>query len=287
MMRRVCLLAGLGLGLGLVCAGHSCTALMQAAAVHALPTWSSAALAQGGRLQENVDLRIVADADCQLLLGVEVTEAAVAAGRVSVRTGPNGGEIGSAPGSGQPLWPIALDPAATALLSPSIEWSAEGRAVPAGTQSVSVRWLLYDASTLLSEPISTLDTRLLAEVPALLGVTLSVAGARQALAGASVMLDFGELTEGAQRALEIGIEGNAPARLSVFAEFGALRHSARAGYRIPYAVRLDGHPFDPGSASVAVDAGSARLQLSVEIGEVERRAAGTYEDVLTIVVAPE
>lgn len=285
-MRRIGF-ALVALAAGLAQGALACTAQLQAANVHALPTWSSAALAQGGRLQENVDLRIVAGPDCQLLLGVEIIGPEPDPGRVSVRTGPNGAEIGRAPGSGQPLLPVLLDPAAMALLIPSIEWSAEGRAVAAGIQTAHLRWLLYDAATLLSEPIATLDTRLLAEVPAMLGVTLSVAGARQALAAASVMLDFGELTEGAQRALEIEIEGNAPARISVSAEWGELRHATRSGYRIPYALRLDGRPLDAGSAPLAVGAGVARLQLSVEIGEVERRAAGTYEDVLTIVVAPE
>lgn len=267
----------------------ACEARLLSAPLRSLPGWQSAELARGGSLQERVDLRVEGAPDCALLLAVEIADVAAGAGRVSVRGAPNGAVIGSVPGSSLPLLPVLLDAAGGAAPEPLLEWSAEGRALPAGAHAVALRWLLYDANRLLAEPLATLDTRWVAEVPAVLEVNLEGPGIRQALAGTTALLDFGELVSGAQRSLVIAIDGNAPARLQLYPQWGELRLEDRPQYRIPYLLRLDGVALASSAAgtTVVIGPGLSRRELQVEIGAVERRAAGVYHDVLTLVVAPE
>jgi hypothetical protein len=97
------------------------------------------------------------------------------------------------------------------------------------------------------------------------------------------------VASGDERSAEIEIRGNARAQLALSRRWGELRLPARPEYSIPYRLLVDGQPSagDGSPQPLALSGEVARARLSVVIGDVERRAAGVYEDAITIVVAPE
>jgi hypothetical protein len=155
--------------------------------------------------------------------------------------------------------------------------------------ALQIRWRLYAANALLPQALTELQTRVQADVPAVLDVALIANGARQPLGGASATLDFGEISSGDLREVDIEIRGNARAQLAVSRRWGQLRLRNRPDYTIPYTLLLDGQPLSSVAAPQTLDIRGelSRARLGVRIGELERRAAGVYEDTLTVVVAPE
>ena len=284
----------MNLRLWIVCAGcwlpgvalAECAARVQAGSVLISP-WLAEELAHGGRLQQSLDVRVSGLQGCApLLLGVSIDEVPDGT-RARVRSAPNGAEVGEAPGGGQPLLSV-IGAGGEALLNPVLEWSAEGQALAAGRQTVQLRWQLYAADALLPQSLATLESAISAEVPAVLEVELIAAGSRLPLAGASALLDFGEISTGSTRQIDLDIRANAPVQLALSRQFGELRLRGRPDYVIPYRLLLDGQPVDgSGTPQALAGSGTLRARLDVEIGELERRAAGVYEDTLTVVVAPE
>lgn len=267
-----------------------CGAVLQVPATRAISPWLAVELAHGGLLQESVDVRISGAAGCPpLALGAEIELPPGVRMRASLRGAPNGAEIGSTPGSGQPLLALAIDPSGASVIDPVIEWSAEGAPLPAGRHALQIRWRLYAANALLPQALTELQTRVQADVPAVLDVALIANGARQPLGGASATLDFGEISSGDLREVDIEIRGNARAQLAVSRRWGQLRLRNRPDYTIPYTLLLDGQPLSSVAAPQTLDIRGelSRARLGVRIGELERRAAGVYEDTLTVVVAPE
>lgn len=266
-----------------------CAARLQVPGVKQITPWLAVELAQGGQLQESIDVRVSDVGGCPpLALGVEILTPD-SRSRISVRAAPNGAEIGSAPGAWQPLLALAADATGEVVVVPVVDWSAQGQALPAGRQEVRLRWRLYPVDDLLPQALVEVETLLVADVPAILEVELIAAGSRLPLAGASTMLDFGEVSSGAERSVDIEIRGNARAQLSISRQWGELRLRARSDYTIPYTLLLDGRMLaDDGSVwSLDGNVDLTRTRLGVLLGDVERRAAGVYEDTLTVVVAPE
>lgn len=279
--------------LAMLCAGSAqaeCVARLQVPSLQLISPWLALELAHGGQLQERIDVRVSDAQGCgPLAIGVDIDVPATGSARASMRAAPNGAEIGSMPGAAQPLLALTVGVDGAVAIDPVIEWSAQGQALPAGREELRVRWRLYPAEALLPQALVELETLVVAEVPAVLDVELIAAGARLPLAGASAMLDFGEVSSAAERGVDIEVRGNAQVQLSVSRQWGELRLRDRPDYTIPYTLLLDGRPLTDAGLPQALDASSglSRAHLSVRLGEVERRAAGVYEDTLTVVVAPE
>lgn len=265
-----------------------CSATLQVPVSHRIPAWLAVDLAEGRMLQESIDLRVDGIDGCPTLaLGVDV-EASDPRSRVEILSAPNGAQVGTSPGAGQPL--LRLASGRTELrLAPVVAWSAQGQALRAGEHGLRLRWRLFPADDLLPQPLVEVETRLTAKVPAVLEVELAAAGAQLPLAGAQALLDFGEVSSGAARSAEIRVRGNARAQLGISRRWGELRLRDRAGYAIPYTLLLDGQIVSGEEWRWLLDGDSdaGRADLEVRLGDVERRAAGVYEDILTLVVAPE
>ena len=272
-------------------AAHAdCAARLQVPGMKRVTPWLAVELAQGGQLQDTLDVRVSDAQGCPALaLGVDVSAPPDNPSRASVRVTPNGAEIGSAPGASQPLLALAVDADGNLAIDPVLEWSAQGQALAAGRQEMRIRWRLYPADELLPQPLVELETLLVAEVPAILEVELIAAGARLPLAGANAMLDFGEVASASERSVDIEVRGNARAQLSITRQWGELRLRGRPDYTIPYSLLLDGRPAPADGMPQPLEASGdySRTRLSVRLGDVERRAAGVYEDILTLVVAAE
>lgn len=266
-------------------ASAECSARIQAGQVLISP-WLAEELAHGGRLQQTLDVRVSGlDGCAPLLLGVTV---AAQTGRARVLTAPNGADIGTEPGGGPALLPVPAEPGGDSVLSPVLEWSSEGQSLPAGRQTLRLRWQLYTAEALLPQSLATLESEIGADVPAVLDVELTAAGSRLPLAGASALLDFGEISSGSARQIDIDIRANTPVQLALSSQYGELRLRGRPDYQIPYRLLIDGRPADSSGTPQPLSGGDyTRTRLDVVIDEVERRAAGLYEDTLTIIVAPE
>lgn len=267
-----------------------CAARLQVPGMKLITPWLALELAHGGQLQEGIDVRVSDAQGCPALaLGVDVLTPPDNRSRASLRAAPNGAEIGNAPGASQPLLFLTVDADGNAATDPVLEWSAQGQALAAGRQELRIRWRLYPADALLPEPLVELESLVVAEVPAILEVELIAAGGRLPLAGANAMLDFGELSSAAERGVDIEVRGNARAQLSITRQWGELRLRGRPDYSIPYSLLLDGRPAPSDGLPQPLEPSGdyARTRLSVRLGDVERRAAGVYEDVLTVVVAAE
>jgi hypothetical protein len=267
----------------------ACAARLLVQNARLISPWLAVELARGGQLQESIDIRVTDTQDCPaLVLGAEVLVPPDSRARASARAAPNGAQLGSEPGAGQPLLALPDATAGDISIDPVIEWSAQGQALAAGRQELSVRWRLYDADELLPQPLIEVESVLIADVPAVLEVELIAAGNRQPLAGGTAMLDFGEVSSAAARDVDIEVRGNASVQLSVSRNWGELRLRGRVDYTIPYTLLLDGRALADGEPqSLRASGDLSRARLSVQLGEVERRAAGVYEDTLTVIVAPE
>lgn len=267
-----------------------CAARLLVPGVTPITAWLAVAMADGGQLQESIAVRVSDMTDCPpLALGVELIVPVDGRSRASVRTAPNGAEIGSVPGGWQPLLALIDAGNGEAAVSPVVEWTSQGHALPAGRQELRLRWRLYAADALLPQALVEVETLVIAEVPAVLDVELVAAGTRLPLAGSSAMLDFGEVSSGAERSVDIEIRGNARAQVGISRRWGELRLRDRPDYTIPYTLLLDGRVLPEDGSTWLLDSSGdvARARISVLLGDVERRAAGTYEDTLTVVVAPE
>ena len=266
-----------------------CTARLQVPTRKQITPWLALELARGGQLQETIDVRISEAQGCPALaLGVEVV-ALDSPSQLRVRSAPNGAEIGSDPGASQPLLRLPVHGSGELSVNPVLEWSSQGQALTAGRQELRLRWRLYDVASLLPQSLVELETLVVAEVPAVLTVELVAAGNRVPLAGAIAMLDFGELSTGAERSVEIAVRGNARAQISIARKWGELRLRDRSQFTIPYFLLLDGRlaPADALPWPIDASEGFSSALMSVRLGAVERRAAGVYEDILTLTVAAE
>lgn len=267
----------------------ACAARLLIPSTQLISPWLSAELARGGQLHETINLRVVNPQGCPALaLGAEVLGSAITGTRAAARTAPNGGQIGSQPGTGQPLLALPADTAGEIAIDPVIQWSAQGQPMAAGRQELRIRWRLFAAMELLPQSLDEVETLLVADVPAVLEVELIAAGNRQPLAAGVAMLDFGEAASGATQDVVVEVRSNTSVQLSVSRNWGELRLVGRGGYVIPYSLQLDGSPLADGVPQrLNANGELSQARLSVLLGDVERRAAGVYEDTLTVIVAPE
>ncbi len=267
----------------------TCQPRLQVAADQPVASWFGAELAAGGRLQETLSARISGMTGCPpLSLGVEAAPLDHPDSTAVIRTGPNGAEVGFVPGGGLALLPVVADAQGNATLQPTLQWSAQGVPFEAGPARLRLRWRLFDSASLIASPLAQADTNLTVQVPAILSVDIVAAGLRAPLAGTQTHFDLGELRTGSVHGLAVEVRGNAAAQLSIEQRWGELRIPDRSGWTIPYALSVDGRRIN-GASNLLLDRRGAlsRAELQIQIGEVERRAAGRYEDTLTLTVAAE
>jgi hypothetical protein len=265
-----------------------CDPQLQVPALVRLSPWVAEPLARGGVLAEPFDVVAIRTDDCgDLVLGVEID--GEASGSLLLTTAPNGAPIGREPGAGLALLPLVRDRSGTARAQATLRWSAQGEALQAGAVTRRLRLRVFAADVLLAEPLHEAEVTVIADVPALLDVSVLTPVGRIPLAGARTMLDLGEISAGARHGLDIEVRGNTQAQLVVSPEHGELRLVGRAEHRIPYTLLLDGRPVSRAGLSETLQLSDVarRVRLELQVGDVERRAAGEYVDVLVISIAPE
>lgn len=247
-------------------------------------SWEAAALARGQAAAVPLQLRVRSRGCVGLALGAGV-EGSLRAG---VRSAPAGQWLGLQPGDPAPLLDLGMD-SEQVDLQPELAWAAQPGGTTAGLLTAVVEWRLYQRDGLLERLLQRRRSQLLVQVPALLEVEILGPHGLSPLAGAPTLLDLGRLQSGAQHALMLIVRGNSRAQLSISPRFGELRSAARRNHAIPYDLRLDGVPVAEGMALPLPqpDARGSSVQLELQVGEVERRAAGVYEEVLTLTVAAE
>ncbi|GAD89153.1 hypothetical protein VHA01S_016_00100 [Vibrio halioticoli NBRC 102217] len=97
-------------------------------------------------------------------------------------------------------------------------------------------------------------------------------------------LDFGVLTSGSRKRVELGVYSNTSYSIEVESKNGALIHSQNEGEVIRYSVSLDGKPIHFGSAIPfsPPSASGHRKEMEFRVGSVEGAIAGRYKDTVTI-----
>jgi spore coat protein U-like protein len=112
----------------------------------------------------------------------------------------------------------------------------------------------------------------------------------------NVILDFGSLTEGLRRSLDLLIRGNVDYVVTVDSMNGGVMGMIPATYddAVPYTLEVDGTPRDLSQGTTQVLTGNGptslggnRHTLEFEIGTVAGATSGTYEDNLTITVTAQ
>jgi len=134
----------------------------------------------------------------------------------------------------------------------------------------------------------TLDEReLTVSTPVLAAVRAAFAGSN----GKMARLDFGELSQGAQRSAQLDVQANTGHRITLDStRSGRLVNRQFAQSAIPYSLRVDGVVLQPGAANMQISspsAGLARHRIEVEIGPIERVLAGEYTDDLLITLTAQ
>lgn len=279
MTRMACLLALLSIP----CA--ACEFALDVPEIVTISSWEATALAEGEASQVPLNVRISAEGCASLALGVSYVGELPA----EVRSSPSGLMVGLDPADSMPLLELPADPGTVVDLQPVLAMRARSAGWPAGPASGSLRWRLYARDGLLESLLIERSSVVLAQVPAVLSVQIEGPQGRNRLDGAPTVLDLGRLERGAVHPLLIEVRGNSSARLSIVARHGVLQSMQRKAYTIPYSLRLDGTPFDGEVLLPApsLNDGTTAARLELVLGEVERRAAGAYEEVLTLTVAAE
>jgi hypothetical protein len=263
----------------------ACEARLDVPQSVSISSWEAATLAYGEPSHAPLDVRVTARGCGELALGVGY-EGELPAG---VRSSPGGAWLGLTPGDRAPLLALSADLADGVDLQPVLAWRPQPQGLPPGAAAGNVRWRLYARDGLLERLVLERVSVVVANVPAVLSVQIGGAHGRNALGNGPTVLDLGRMESGAVHPLFIEVRGNGNARVSVLARHGQLRLRGRSGYSIPYTLRLDGRPISGAVPLVSPrsNGGIAIARLEVVVGDVERRAAGQYEDVLTLTVAAE
>jgi hypothetical protein len=121
-------------------------------------------------------------------------------------------------------------------------------------------------------------------------LSINVAGS-----GMYTTLDFGDLSQGATRDVRIETRSNVEYRLLVHSSNGgkmALTPPvAHQSWFIPYTATLDGSPIDLTADTRSGSRNMSSLQgdghsFSIAVGDISRKRAGLYKDVITISIVP-
>jgi len=269
----------------------------------------SAALACEGRI--DVDSRLVATgyspfdpADKQNIVPVSVENTSEERCRFGIGFdySPNGGQLG-----GQLSYQLAYE-GRSLLDSPANDSSPDlmldveagerrtldlkfvvsrGQFVTPGDYKDSLKLSLFSVSDGNFIELSERDVVLVQRVAP--DFSISIAGA-----GQKTTLDFGVLTQGASRDVKLSARSNTDYKLIVASDNdGKLRLTPQVSgkdWTVDYSAKLDSSTLDLqrdqwSTSALAVAAGGlVKHNLEVTIGATDAKRAGTYKDVLTIVI---
>lgn len=163
-----------------------------------------------------------------------------------------------------------------------------GQTVHAGTYSDIVTASLYDAKTLRLLDQATIS--LTVPVPARAEVTVSASSTHPSFAKTYATLDLGTLETGETGTAYIFVRSTSDYTVSLASENGGKLRRQRGGWMISYALTVDGAPVRLTSTPQRVltapgpTNGDAH-ELEVTVGDVSRKRAGRYTDLLRIMVS--
>lgn len=169
----------------------------------------------------------------------------------------------------------------SAQILPLWSHSPPGQWVPAGTYERRLRLSLQDD---WGRTLSELPLTLIQVVQPRVSLRWSNSG------GTLASLDFGPLSRGQWRSTELSVQRNTPYSLQISSQnAGVLRNARFPEDTVPYRLELDGRSVNPHNTIVvpeqARSSGStARHQLGIEILDVQRVRAGTYQDYLSLTI---
>jgi len=98
-------------------------------------------------------------------------------------------------------------------------------------------------------------------------------------------LALGELVSGINRSAGLRLEGNTAVTVDVRAVNAALQHTRQPAYTVPYTYQLNGRTGQATSGVQLRMEPGQRVDLSVQVGEIERLIAGEYQDTLRITIS--
>ena len=129
--------------------------------------------------------------------------------------------------------------------------------------------------------------RVALDVPAAARLIIRSDAGEQSLGSGRGFLALGELMTGGRGRANLRLDGNVPVTVDVIATHGALVHARLPDYTVPYTLTL-GSVSGPASAGLQsrMEPGD-RVDLFVDVGEVETVVAGDYQDVLQITITTD
>lgn len=171
-----------------------------------------------------------------------------------------------------------------------------GQIIGSGDYSQGVTLEIFEVAN--NAAGATLDTKaanLSVNVQPQIGITIAgTAGASYLQGQKNAVMDFGTLETGEEQSVHLKVRSNESYRMVFRSDNnGRLKNLDAANYYIDYIARLQGQVLNLSSGTDSYsNAGSTRIRgashpLSVEIGNTENKAAGLYQDVMTIDVYPE
>lgn len=184
---------------------------------------------------------------------------------------------------------VVVEPHANSFIPFTLVISPGQLAAPgAYTDFTNVSALLYGVENGQYTLLQTAPLAISYSVRQAIGV--NIAGA-----GVATTLDFGVLTQGAQRPVKIETRSNMPHRLTVTSDnhgFLALTPPVPGqSWTVPYSATLDNKPlnlsgtFSTETTPQTTLRGASHI-LNVIIGDPSRKRAGLYKDVITIQIVP-
>lgn len=175
-----------------------------------------------------------------------------------------------------------------------------GQFPPPGQYSDSPRMVVYEGtvgtgSIFSAQFYGPIDVNV--TVPSFVQLSLVDAGAPYSAAQVDYMMDFGVLSAGMSRQVDLVVRSNETFGVSLeSANGGAMAiQSAGDGSTVPYQLSVDGSPIDlSGGLPVPIldavgptDLAGRRYQISVEIQDFGFATDGVYEDAVTVVVTAQ
>ena len=168
-----------------------------------------------------------------------------------------------------------------------------GQLPNAGTYVDSVNVGLYSGSPTGTNTAQTTQTMSLSfTVPKIAELSLVPVGSPFAPGSTSSLMDFGMLTQGTSRGVDLLVRANSSYQVALQSQQGGVLAITTAGdtSTIPYTLQFNGSPLSlaAGVPNMAISAGppttGARYPITVVIGNVGNATEGTYQDNITITV---
>ena len=163
----------------------------------------------------------------------------------------------------------------------------------AGTYTDSVNVGLYSGAPTGTSTAQTTQTMSLSfTVPKIAELSLVPIGSPFVPGSTSSLMDFGILTQGTSRGVDLLVRANSSYQVALQSQHGGVLAITTAGdtSTIPYTLQFNGAPLSlpAGVPNTAINAGpptsGARYPINIVIGNIGNATEGTYQDNITITV---